>query len=75
MATTFRCKFGSNCEPLVDQGHVHGLPVSWNPDDDRFYVHKIGTTDGTNVLAIFKSWHNAVQFARRKVTARPVVVS
>jgi hypothetical protein len=75
MTTAFRCKFGANQEPLVDQGHVHGLPVSWNPDDDRFYVHKIGTTDGTNVLATFKSWRNAVQFARRKVSALPRVES
>lgn len=72
MATNrFPCKRGANGEPLVDQGHVHGLPVSWNPDDDRFYVHKIGTTDGTNVLGTFSAWRNAVQYARR-VTKRVV---
>lgn len=71
MATvsSHRCRMAPNGDPYVDQGHVHGLPVSWNPDDDRFYVHKIGTTDGTNVLGTFSSWRNAVQFARRKAQA------
>lgn len=62
----FTCKRDRQNFPDVDQGTVHGLPVTWNPDDSKFYVHKAGTTDGTNVLGMFKSWTNAVQFARRK---------
>ena len=26
-------------EPQINQGTVHGFPVSWNPDTDRFYLH------------------------------------
>ena len=48
----------------IKQGIVHGYPVTYNPDVGRFYVHKINTTNGTNVLATFKDWRNAVQFAR-----------
>lgn len=50
----------------VDQGVVHHHPVTFNPDDDRFYVHTPGTTDGTNVLGRFKDFRNAVQYARRR---------
>jgi hypothetical protein len=69
--TAHRLKLGANGDPLVDQGHVHGLPASWNPDDNRFYIHKIGTTDGTNVLGTFSLWRNAVQYARRLVSRVP----
>jgi len=51
--------------PAVHQGLVHGLPVTYNPDDDRFYIHEPGTTDGTNVMARVRDWKNAVQTARR----------
>ena len=50
----------------VDQGIVHNHPVSYNPDDGKFYIHEPGVTDGTGVLATFKDWRNAVQFARRR---------
>lgn len=48
----------------VDQGEVNGYPISFNPDDQRFYVHEKGTTDGTATLATFKEVRNAVQYAR-----------
>jgi hypothetical protein len=63
--TGHRLKTGPDGEPAIDQGLVHGLPCTFNPDDGRFYVHAPGTTDGTNVLGTFKDWRNAVQFARR----------
>lgn len=59
-------KLGASGDPLVDQGLVHGMPASWNPDDNRFYIHARGTVDGTNVLGTFSLWRNAVQFARRQ---------
>ena len=49
----------------VDQGIVHGWQVSWNPDDDRFYVER---ADGT-AAATFKAFRNAVQYCR---THKPV---
>ena len=52
-------------QPSIDQGLVHGLPVSFNPDINAFHVHAPGTTDGTNVLATAREWRNLVQRARR----------
>ena len=60
------CKRDFQQFPLVDQGLVHGLPATWNPDDGKFYIHATGTEDGTNVLGRFKHWPNAVAFAKRK---------
>ena len=54
----------------VNQGIVHGHPASYNPDDGKFYIHEPGSTDGTGVLATFKDWRNAVQFARRRSIAQ-----
>ena len=52
--------------PLIDQGVVHGFPATWNPDDGKFYLHAVGTIDGTNVLGRFKRWGNFTAFAKRK---------
>lgn len=71
IASRFRCKWLGD-EPAVDQGLVHGLPATWNPDDSRFYLHKIGNTDGASVLGTFKNWGNAVHFAKRKTAERRV---
>lgn len=49
----------------VDQAIVNGKPLTWNPDDSRFYVHAQGTLDGTAVLGTFKEFRNAVQYAKR----------
>lgn len=57
-------------EPTVDQGTVHGFPVTYNPDTNRYCVHAIGATDGTGVLKDFSDLRNAVQFARRLARAR-----
>lgn len=44
----------------VDQGLVHGWSISYNPDDDRFYVER---KDGI-AAATFKRWSNAVSWAK-----------
>lgn len=62
----FDCWRDRHAFPTIDQGVVHGLPATWNPDDGRFYIHAAGTTDGTNVLGRFKHWRNAVYFAKLK---------
>ena len=56
-------------EPDIDQGLVHGFPVTFNPDDQRFYLHAPGTTDGTNVLSTKREFRNIVQEARRRAGA------
>jgi hypothetical protein len=59
----------------IDQGEHHGHPITYNPDDERFYVHRPGTTNGTEILGGFsgsRGFSNALQFARRKAKeARP----
>lgn len=52
-------------ELAVDQAVINGKPLTWNPDDGRFYVHAPETVNGTNVLGTFKEFRNAVYFARR----------
>lgn len=71
MSTGYKVKRDILGFPQIEQGLVHGLPVTWNPDDDKFYVHKIGIEDGTNVLGKFHQWPNAVYFAKRKMKAVP----
>jgi hypothetical protein len=46
----------------VDQGEIHGWPVSFNPDDDRFYVHE--KNQDADTRATFKDYRNAVQYCR-----------
>ena len=65
MGITYRMKRGPDGEPAVDQGLVHGLPCTYNPDDGRFYLHAPGTSDGTNALTAYSDWRNLVQGARR----------
>jgi hypothetical protein len=52
----------------VDQGREGSLFLSFNPDDERFYVSRDESTAET--IATFagnpKGWANAIQFARRK---------
>ena len=55
-----------NEEPLIDQGSIGIYDLSWNPDDERFYV----TLPPHETVATFtgdiKGFSNMVQFARRK---------
>ena len=60
-----RVRKDANGVPCVDQGEIHGFPVTYNPDDDRFYIHEPGTTDGTNVIVARQDWRNIVQCARK----------
>jgi len=50
-------------EPEVNQGTINGWHLSWNPDDNRFYVSE--NEGGSLVKATFKDWKNAVQYARK----------
>lgn len=45
----------------VDQGIKNGWFMSWNPDDNRFYVSK--NRDASDART-FKEWRNAVRYAR-----------
>ena len=60
----------ANGEYAVDQGDMYGFSVSYNPDDDRFYLHGPDGQDGSHVIARYESksrgWANLLQFARRK---------
>lgn len=46
-------------EPDVEQGMVNGFGLSWNPDDERFYVVR-----GEDTVATFREFRNAVRYAR-----------
>jgi len=47
--TKLRCRIRmvanhQRCEPLGDQGDINGKRVTWNPDDNRFYISLDGST-------------------------------
>jgi hypothetical protein len=48
-------------EPRVDQGYVNGWFMSYNPDDNRFYVSQHPNSDHART---FREWRNAVRYAR-----------
>ncbi len=49
-------------EPAINQPAVNGWAISWNPDDDRWYVER---PDALGVaVATFKDRRNAIQYAR-----------
>lgn len=49
-------------EPEVRQAPLNGCELSWNPDNNRFYVKRDEKTIG-----IFQEWRNAVAFARKEI--------
>lgn len=49
-------------EPSVVQPCVNGWPISWNPDDGRWYVEAPDTP--VVAVATFKDRRNAMQYAR-----------
>lgn len=51
--------------PAIDQGEVEGHPITWNPDVEKFHVHALGVTDGTEVLGTFARLANATHHARK----------
>jgi len=66
MAHKLPYRMQSDCirsEPYVNQGEINGKQITWNPDDNRFYVMV-----GQDVVATFagnkKGWSNMVQWAR-----------
>ena len=56
--------------PLVTQLPVNGHPVSYNPDDEMFYVHAPGTTDGSNVVGKFRQLRNLRYVISRRRRAK-----
>lgn len=46
----------------VDQGVINGWYMSYNPDDNRFYVSE--HPDSTDAK-VFRLWRNAMQYARK----------
>lgn len=65
-------------EPAVDQETINGWPISWNPDDNRFYVEIPEEVAGARGVAAamfnsaLKGWHNTLYWARRhKYPSRP----
>ncbi len=51
-------------EPMIDQGIINGWNMSWNPDDNRYYVARIVRGDELEFVANYNAWRNAVQYAR-----------
>lgn len=67
-------------EPTVDQGEHYGRLITYNPDDERFYVHAPGEgktapedSGGGGVIGTYaadpvhrtRGWNNALECARR----------
>ena len=53
----------------VEQGRAYGYTLSYNPDDDKFYVYDV--VDGEEVVvATRRAKSNAVQFARLRSLAQ-----
>lgn len=46
-------------EPAVIQHEINDFLISWNPDDNRFYVYKDDDTKAT-----FAELRNAVQYCK-----------
>jgi hypothetical protein len=47
----------------VEQGEAYGFIISWNPDDNRFYLH--AKDKDQTVLSTMKEFKNIVQKARK----------
>lgn len=47
----------------IDQGVYGRFIMSFNPDDEKFYVHT--EPDGTGVLGMFKERRNANYYVRK----------
>ena len=51
-------------EPAINQGTLNGFDLSYNPDDERFYIVRDDET-----LATFRHWHNATRYCRTHIDA------
>jgi hypothetical protein len=49
----------NGAEPCVEQRTVNGYNISWNPDDERFYVYK-----GEDCVTHYKDMRNAVSYCK-----------
>ena len=48
--------------PAIDQGIIHGWRVSWNPDDDRYYIHDM--PEIAVGVSTHKYFRNVIQWCR-----------
>ncbi len=63
------CQWGTGeREPCVEQPSVNGWDMSWNPDDNMYYICHPTTGDCMTRRSL---WRNAVQWARN-VSPAPV---
>lgn len=66
----WKLKTRSDGSPCVEQGRWGQVEVSFNPDDERFYVTAPDRDGDDETLATFagnqKGFENAKQFAKRK---------
>ena len=45
----------------VDQVKIGQVELTWNPDDERFYI-----TRGENTIGVYKDWRNATARLRKE---------
>jgi hypothetical protein len=64
-------KLAADGTPTVGQYENEFARLSWNPDDDRFYVERTAPQAEWRTVGSFKHWHNATRMFRR-VSARPM---
>lgn len=62
MATIKTSAVLNDAEPAVSQPRVNGWNISWNPDDQRWYV--CAADDGI-AAATFRERRNAIQYAKK----------
>lgn len=46
----------------IDQIKINQVEITWNPDDERYYV-----AEGEKPLGNYKDWRNATARLRKKV--------
>lgn len=50
--------------PAIYQGKINGWMITWNPDDNRFYVERADHTPGATYAGNERGLQNARQFAK-----------
>ena len=59
-------KFSANGEIAIRQTTINGFEISYNPDDDRWYVLHIATDENrTTYAGNRKGFYNATQYAKK----------
>ena len=52
----------NGAEPAVYQGELNGFTLTWNPDDNRYYV-QAGEITRASFAGDKRGWSNAKQYA------------